>query len=637
MVLKKLISFFLFIASSVSLISQDLVETFLTSNTVLVRQSTQAKARGEEKAYASIYDTISLIPLKGILDDFSYDSPYPDTTIWLDQTAFINRGYGKAPFTIGVATFDGLNEKGYPYNFVVSNTSSLPADSLTSKPIDLNYVPGDSLYLSFFYQPQGIGEKPETADSLVLEFKAPGPDSISTWKHIWSESGRTLAVNDSSWGRVMIPITDTAFLKKGFQFRFRNYATLSGNLDHWHIDYVYLNTLRTVSDTIFSDVSWVYNGSPLLSNYTSMPWKQYKQSELRSNFSNLIRNNFNDTQNIHYYYEITDDVAVSTIGTFDGTVNILAYEANKVYTDCDIPLGCISSVPNSTGVFPNTLTEESQFTVKHFYEYINEDFIFENDTIVVVQEFSNYYAYDDGTAESAVGLSVLDAQLAEKYTLNVSDSLQAIDIYFNPIVDDATLYAFILTVWDDNGGEPGDEVYTSSSALTPIYNNAGQNSFARYLLEAPMLLAGSTYYFGFTQKTNQFLNVGQDKNINNQDKTFYNVGSGWNASPLYGSVMIHPVLGTAAGLVGVESHSIAKENRYSIYPNPVDDKLFIKSTSASATYIDYSIVDLFGRTILQSSVEISSFIDVSFFDEGVYFITFQGSDSAVTLKFIKIN
>ncbi|HEY9116062.1 MAG TPA: T9SS type A sorting domain-containing protein, partial [Bacteroidales bacterium] len=58
------------------------------------------------------------------------------------------------------------------------------ADVLTSQPIRLDSVfspvakvlkPADSVYFSFYYQPQGYGNAPEDWDSLVLEFSSRGP------------------------------------------------------------------------------------------------------------------------------------------------------------------------------------------------------------------------------------------------------------------------------------------------------------------------------------------------------------------------------------------------------------------------------------------------------------------------------
>jgi hypothetical protein len=110
-------------------------------------------------------------------DDFKNKSIYPDPELWDDSVVFINSSYAYRAPNRGVATFDALDNKGNLH----FNVSTFPfrSDSLTSKPIRLDSIfspfqraitTADSLYLSFFYQPQGIGNKPESFDSLVLEF-----------------------------------------------------------------------------------------------------------------------------------------------------------------------------------------------------------------------------------------------------------------------------------------------------------------------------------------------------------------------------------------------------------------------------------------------------------------------------------
>ena len=101
-----------------------------------------------------------------------FASPTADDVdkLWIDQDVFINDNYAINPWTIGVATFDGLDEIGYPHDWTVSGATGW-ADDLTSKPIDLStYSVGDSVYMSFFYQAGGVSLTPESDDSLVLEF-----------------------------------------------------------------------------------------------------------------------------------------------------------------------------------------------------------------------------------------------------------------------------------------------------------------------------------------------------------------------------------------------------------------------------------------------------------------------------------
>lgn len=589
---------------------------------------------------SSLYDTINLDTIRGILDDFSYDRVYPDTSIWLDNQVYINRSYPKAPVTIGVATFDGLNANGYPYNFFASSTSSSSADSLTSKPINLfdyindgntvNYQISDSLYFSFYYQPEGRGNYPETNDSLVLEFTAPG---LSSWQPIWATSGTNLADEDSSWKLVMIPIKNVQYLKKGFQFRFRNYATVSGNLDHWHIDYVYLNKYRTNADTIFEDVAFVYNTPSLLNTYSVMPWKHYDASFMKTDYSTTIRNNFNIQKYASFVYNIYDAIGTQVHNYNGGSGNIFPFISNGY---CNDPAFIL---PPTTPYSIPTLTDTTNYTTECII-YTSPDKQRQNDTVRHKQEFLNYYSYDDGTAETAFGLSTLNAQIAEKYTSAIGDTLRCIDIYFNPVMTDASLYAFSLNVWNDAGGIPGTAIYTSDTVLIPMYAQTGYDHFTHYYLDPPLYVPAGSFYVGFTQKTNQFLNVGVDRNINTQDKIFYNVSGPWNSSPFPGSLMIHPVFGIADYYAGIDNRPVIakRANTITVYPNPASDKLYINSTAVNiAEKVTYSIIDIYGRMILENKINMPEYIDISSLSEGVYFIRIVDGHQVSTIKFIKVD
>lgn len=626
----------LFIVFTTSLRAQQggLVENELTTNQVLVNTWKQLKSSNQLRQ-SSIADTISLDTIKGILDDFSYDSAYPDTAVWLDKQVYVNRGYAKSPVTIGAATFDGLNANGYPYNFIALPTSSVSSDTLTSKPINLlnyinsgatvNYQQSDSLYFSFYYQPQGLGNSPETYDSLVLEFTAPG---LTSWKPIWATPGTSLASTDSSWKLVMVPIKNAQYFKKGFQFRFRNYATVSGNLDHWHIDYVYLNKYRNRADTIFEDVAFVYNTPSLINTYTSMPWKHYATEHMKTNYSTTIRNNFNLPKNINFKYNVYDEnSALLYAYTGGGAGNILPF----------FPNGYLNIPPMTNPPINYTIPVLSDTTHYTFESILGSspDKQRQNDTVRYKQVFHNYYAYDDGTAETAFGLSTLNAQMAVKYESSIDDTLRCVDIYFNPVMSNANSYAFSLNVWADAGGSPGTALYTSDSVLIPEYAQTGYDKFTHYYLNPPLYLPAGTFYVGFTQKTNQFLNVGVDRNINTQTSIFYNVAGPWNSSPFPGSLMIHPVFGVADFYLGVEKPIVANQkNEFVIYPNPASDELFISNSNPSAE-ITYSVMDVSGRTVLDGKIVAYNAVNIATLAEGVYFIRLIESNSVATIKFIK--
>ena len=110
-------------------------------------------------------------------DDFSQSNTYPDSTKWTDNNVLINAGFPVCPPNRKGATFDVLDANGKVYSYAISN--AFIAEYLTSVRIRLDSImepepraltPADSVYLSFYYQPQGNGNAPEEQDSLVLQF-----------------------------------------------------------------------------------------------------------------------------------------------------------------------------------------------------------------------------------------------------------------------------------------------------------------------------------------------------------------------------------------------------------------------------------------------------------------------------------
>ncbi len=658
-----------FILFSNLLFSQGLIEVPLNSNPVLIHKWDDIKNNKSVYKAPSIHDIIHL-KSRRFLDDFSKPGPLPDTSFWLTNTVYINHDYGIAPPTLGVATFDGVNQYGYPYNFLAAPGSSGKADTLTSKLISMDSLSlADSIYFSFYYQPQGRGNAPEPADSLILEFKKTytvadpvydtthtrvyGPvqdtvlmqvvyelhdsmhidtthilvDSI-VWSHVWSHKGYPLGFNDSTWKIVMIPFTDTSFIANDFQFRFTNWATLSGAGDHWNIDYVYLNHTRHFYDTIFSDVAFVYDPPSLLKTYTAMPWRQYDSTFMQITINTLLRNNdtvFANESFKNFIYNPGGSTFYSSLTTSD---NVNPYRTIHYYTYTT------DTIPK----IPSPLTASSDYIFEA--DLITGDINHNNDTLRRTQSFGNYYAYDDGTAEEGFALNASQtAELAEQFTLQKPDTLRCIDIYFDPLWTDESLYTFNFKVWADNAGQPGTELY-SGPFLSPEYTHSwiGPNNFIRYQIPA-LYLTPQTFYIGYQQNTIQGLNIGVDKMTNSQYQIFYNTTGTWYNSPYPGSLMMHPVFGTFQELSsGV--NNIAQNNiEFSIYPNPANDLLYVnyKSTNSSEK-ISYSVIDIYGRTIINhpEPAEGQQAIDISALAEGVYFIRLTNGKTITTNKFIKI-
>ena len=102
------------------------------------------------------------------IDDFSHSDMYPDSTKWTDNNVLVNDGFPLCPPNRNGATFDVLDANGKVYSYAISN--AFVAEYLTSARIRLDSImepepraltPADSIYLSFYYQPQGNGNAPE--------------------------------------------------------------------------------------------------------------------------------------------------------------------------------------------------------------------------------------------------------------------------------------------------------------------------------------------------------------------------------------------------------------------------------------------------------------------------------------------
>lgn len=581
-----------------------------------------------KKNSAAKTNSISTMELP-FFEDFSYaiKSPYPRNTHWVDSNVYVNTGFPNAPLSIGVATFDGLNKTGYPYNISAPVSSSSQADYLTSTLINLEpYDVNDSdLFFSFYYQAEGKGEAPEPNDSLCLDFYKVRQNK---WEKVWGVKGYNPSATDTNFYRVMIPILDTAYLDSAFQFRFRNKATLSGSLDHWHLDYIYLDENRSVDDTSRADITFAYKSSSFLKDYWVMPFQHYLPQEMSTSLYNFIRSNDNDPDGrntVYNYtvYDISNTVVSNYIG---GSYDILPFQTDgyQNFANHANPTFTFAPVPPLSG--------PTSFTIKHTISIATPttDVVRQNDTLMQVQTFSDYFAHDDGAAEQGYYLNTYGAKTAVRFRLNVADTLRAVNVYFDPIVDGTAITnsTFRVIVWADAGGYPGSIVY-KDSLRNPKYLQGGYNIMPTYTLTSCLPLGAGTYFIGIQQTTNKALNIGFDKNSNHMADLFYDIGSGWTQSAIPGSVMINPIMGcTPTATVGIKEYT--KTNSFALYPNPAQNKLYIQSKDLSLENSEVQFVSTFGETVYSTRFESNQAIDISHLTNGVYFVYISGKQVNVT-------
>ncbi|MDP5139360.1 MAG: hypothetical protein NWP83_02690, partial [Spirosomaceae bacterium] len=205
-------------------------------------------------------------------DDFSKPGLLtPDSTLWLPSGVTLNNSYAINPPTQFVATFDGRNKFGSPYNATVNNAFG-ETDSLTSRPIDLSgFTPNDSLILSFFLQPKGLGDLPDPEDSLIVRFR----NHKMEWVNVYRNDSTIKST--TKFSQVFLSIRDTSFLHDKFQFSFITKGRQSGAFDVWHLDYVFLEKQnnRLKPQGFYNDIAVQNIGGSLLKYYRSMPMRQF--------------------------------------------------------------------------------------------------------------------------------------------------------------------------------------------------------------------------------------------------------------------------------------------------------------------------------------------------------------------------
>lgn len=546
-------------------------------------------------------------------DDFSGPAGYPDQSLWEDNDVFINDDYALYPPTVGVATFDAidrlgkLNENASPFPFMADVLTSqvIRLDSIFS-PVPRKIKRSDSLYFSFYYQPQGRGSVPSPSDSLVLEFLAPGESLINIipadtiisggdtlinpadtivvegWRKMWSSPGmplETFRQEYNTWFRqVVIPVADSArFYTDKFRFRFRNYASLAdpilpdwqSNGDQWNIDYVYLNTDRGIHDTLHRDVAFAAKAPNMLRRYTSMPYNQYREgyiTAMRDSLNMRITNLDGEDYNSSYRYEVSRDYGEPFYFYNGGNYAILPFSVSG-YVDHQ-PF----AHPPVNFVFPIGTQEKVYFTTTHILNTQANIGRKQNDTLRQVQVFANYLAYDDGTAEAGYGLTPAGAQMAYKFVLNRPDSLLGVNMYFNQTLKEGNIKTFYLNVWNDYFGEPGELIY-SRYGYDPEYSDS-LNTFVFYKTDSVIQINASrfpnlVFYVGWEQTSPANFNLGFDWNNDASAYTFWKTFGAWNNSLYAGAPMMRPVLGKEK-VVGLPENTTKDHLR--IYPNPAMDQ-----------------------------------------------------------------
>ncbi len=511
-------------------------------------------------------------------DDFS--TPTHTDTLWEDKAnVWINSGAAIKPPTINVATFDGVNGAGVAYAPNPNQNLDVgPTDVMVSRKIKMTEVPvagQNDIFLSFYYQWGGAIEPPDANDKLELQFL----DEDGNWDIRQTFQATALQQPDSFY-YYTIRINQGEYIHDDFQFRFQAYGRQSGKFDSWHIDYVYLDKERTDGPPSFPDRSLYTPLSSAFSDYHAIPVKHFFSQQNQSfpsfGLSNLESisqpSNYKYSVNIQSYtnsvlslesdFLLKDSVAISP--------TITPFEKRKIETDIVPDINNFDSNADSL-IIRYTVTLQADDTIRADFSDI--DFRF-NDTLTTSYTLTDYYAYDDGIAEYAAGLTENGNVAAYRFVMQTPDPDTVNGVYVH-FANSYGTFASTVTfyVWDDDNGRPGDLLLEE---LVPVQRSSNNEFVLRPFIQSA--LVQGAFYIGWEQPSSGRVLIGLDTHNETGDQLYINTAglnnpNTWLQNVLIkGSLMIRPRFGLGEVTSSAEG---GKPKRISLYPNPNRGEFFI--------------------------------------------------------------
>jgi hypothetical protein len=577
-------------------------------------------------------------------DDFSFSNSenFPHDSLWqYGRSVWVNTGMGINAPTLKVATFDGIDSLGKPYSISLPYAKGI-ADKLISRPLRMDLVnPADSIFIFFYYQYEGNGEMPDPGDELSLWLK----NDSSEWNKVWPLPSDSIVKGNTKFTPVKIKIKDSHYFHNNFQFRFQNYARLSGPFDTWNLDYVYINNGKAQYAPIYADFPDRAIASPISSaflQYQSIPIKHFltNPDSILTFPSIAVTNQRKDQTRAASYPQPVNMVTRLTTTTrlnktvTQNTIQLDSLNAQPVYYD-QPTIFTLNAKPSFTGLDPKTDSIALKFQIKlntadrvdkisvnvgdyDTLVYKGIDFRF-NDTTSTNFILRDYYAYDDGIAEYAVTLTQPGANLAYQFDMahTRTDTLVALDVYF-PHVGDESNQVLLIKVWNNLASHQVD-------SLQWTVQRTENNKFVRIPLDHGVLVK-KKFFVGWKQSSAATIGVGFDKDSDSGSKIFYLTADTLiQVKDLHGNLMIRPVFGNTPleVIAGVEEKTIT------VYPNPCNGVFYLPSIAQNL-----QVMDVAGRSV--SFVEEVSFdqkqITLSNPYAGLYLIRFYNGSQWHTEK-----
>jgi hypothetical protein len=622
-------------------VGQTIAQPFVRFQPLVHRPSVASETPINQQIAWGISDTLTL----PFFEDFAHITGYPQESRWTDNLVWVNNSFPKKAPNFGVATFDHLDAQGNPYH-TLDKRNMVFADSLTSQPINLqfkrqgnqtiNYKPTDSIYISFFIQRQGIGDAPEVEDSLLLYFK----NIRNEWVKTWGIAGGFVG----DFQEYFVAIAHYDYLIPNFQFRFVNYTKATGNLNHWHIDYIRIEKNRKAGEKSIQDVGLGSVNTGLFTDFSNVPFSHYRyNNSIRGVGPSMVARNLNpiavqtrfqmsifNQYNTQVYIKPFTASTRNLKGSDDTTEKYESLLFDSLGTSTPTLKFVYSVNPQSNDITPDNYNAETN-----------------NNTITQSHKVMPWYAYDDGSAEGGFGLDYaflgnLKGQFAMDFNVIKSDSLRGLAIYFNQSLTDVSARSFKLRIWKELSpvGRPDnqDKLVYEISMARPMYSDS-INGFSYIFFDSAIYLPAGKYYVGWLQQMPYVLNIGYDNNYRYQGKDqanphlYSNLLGSWEyaGGDAKGTPMIRMLFGERIEYA-FSTQKLAKST-LALYPNPCNDYIHLNGSNLEGAKIE--IWDVTGKLHLHA--DFSNRIFVGDLMPGHYYLRCIGKDRQITFNhFIKI-
>ncbi|MBK0402382.1 T9SS type A sorting domain-containing protein [Adhaeribacter sp. BT258] len=547
-------------------------------------------------------------------DDFARYNNRLDATKWLPQSSvYVNDRFSNNPVSKNIVTFNGFLADG-KIN-ASSSQSIVEVDTLTSRPINLsNRSAADSVYLSFFLQTGGIGNNPGSNASFKVEFKT----NTGVWEQAFQRSGTPTQAALPNFTPFFVRISDPKFFHANFQFRFRSTGRTSLVRDTWNLDYVLLNSGRQKNNALMvDDVALIQPLNSILKRYSAMPAHQFighVATELNDSLYTVLKNLSGQPRadSLLALVQVGNNAPVR----FDNSiVAINPFPATYLYsaTPTAAPFSSVSGAVNIKSII---VVENNEASLATQY----------NDTITRITPLQNYYAYDDGSAESVVSVQQgVTGQIAHKFTVNKADMVEALTFYLPKVQNQKGTFVN-FRIWDEVNGNPAPSPRFNYGFSVPDISRL--DTFITIPVNPPVSVS-SSFYVGWSSSNQYFFSVGLDRNESSRGNArFLIAGNSWqNYSNIDGAIMLRPVMNN--NIVGISENQQAKPN-VQVYPNPATAVVNIKGNFDAVR-----LLTLTGQLVLEKAgMAAETQLQTSHLKPGMYLLQVVNKNRIQTHKLI---